>query len=225
LGAPGSGKSTTLRKLALELAQRALARPEAPLPLLVALGVWLGDESLSRFLAAHAPEIGWAAEALCKSNRLVLLLDGLNELPTAKRPQKAADLKGLCQRLEKLNARMAIVSSCRREDYVAELDLGFDTLTLEPLSPQRIRAALRQWIADRNLPDETADCLFWQLAGDERLSGVLNTWLSAGASEEVFWSASDPQEQEKVYKATTGEQDSLWRRHIPDPRSLLGLAW
>ena len=43
LGAPGSGKSTTLRKLALELARRALTDPEAPLPLLVSLGGWTGD--------------------------------------------------------------------------------------------------------------------------------------------------------------------------------------
>jgi len=224
LGAPGSGKSTTLRKLALELARQALADPKAPLPLLVSLGNWLGDQSLAEFLAEQAPEIGWAAEALCKANKLVLLLDGLNEVPAAKRAAKAAGVKSLCRKFEKLNPHAALFGSCRREDYAGELDLGLDTLTLEPLPPQRVRAALRQWMADCGQSEERADSLFWQLAGDERLSGVLKTWLAAGASEEAFWTVSSPQQEKQAYAKTSGEEDRLWSRHIPDPRSLLRLA-
>jgi energy-coupling factor transporter ATP-binding protein EcfA2 len=224
LGAPGSGKSTTLRKLALELAHQALADDRAPIPLLVSLGEWIGDEPLSEFLAVKAPEAGGVVEGLAKAGRLVLLLDGLNEMPTAKRAKKAADIRAFCTKLEKINPKTAIVGSCRKEDYAGDLDLGLDTLTLEPLSPQRIRAVLQQWVAERGQSVQTAERLFWQLAGDERLSGVFEKWEAAGASEEVFWTASSPQDEREVYAQTNGEDDRLWTEHIPNPRSLLKLA-
>jgi hypothetical protein len=71
---------------------------------------------------------------------------------------------------------------------------------------------------------ELADRFFWRLTGDERLAGVLEKWVSAGASEDVFWSASDPQEQKEGYAKTTSQEDELWRRHIRNPRSLVRLA-
>jgi len=77
LGAPGAGKSTTLRRLAADLARDASAKPRAPVPIFVSLGDWRGDERLSAFLAARVPEIGWAEPALAKDERLILLLDGL----------------------------------------------------------------------------------------------------------------------------------------------------
>jgi hypothetical protein len=57
LGAPGSGKSTTLRKLALELATRAREDPNAALPLPAALGDWRGDEPLADFLPVRRPRL------------------------------------------------------------------------------------------------------------------------------------------------------------------------
>jgi formylglycine-generating enzyme required for sulfatase activity len=221
LGEPGSGKTTTLRKLAAELAQRARQDPQAPLPLLAGLGNWRGDESLAEFLAQTVPEIGWATEALGQAGRLVLLLDGLNEVPTARRADKAAEVRRLP---DALDASTAIIVSCRREDYTGDLDLELDTLTLEPLSPKRIRDAVRRWVAIGGKPPELADRFFWQLAGDERLAGVLQKWVSAGAGEDIFWSASDPQEHKEVYARTSLKEDELWRRHIRNPRSLVRLA-
>jgi len=66
LGAPGAGKSTTLRRLAADLGRAALASPRAPVPIFASLGDWRGDEGLSEFLTAEAPEIGWAVQALSK---------------------------------------------------------------------------------------------------------------------------------------------------------------
>ncbi|MDZ4796764.1 MAG: SUMF1/EgtB/PvdO family nonheme iron enzyme [Bryobacteraceae bacterium] len=224
LGDPGSGKSTTLRRLALKLAGESLADARAPLPLLADLGKWLGDEQLSEFLAQQCPEAGWALEALARNGRLILLLDGLNEVPTGKRATKATEIRRFSRKLEKLSAQTALIGSCRQQDYVGDLDLGLDTLTLEPLSPQRIRAALRQWMTDRGETPERADRLFWQLAGDERLGSVLDTWLSAGAAEDAFWTVSDPREEQRAYKKTRGDEAALWRTHIPNRRSLLRLA-
>jgi hypothetical protein len=223
LGAPGAGKSTTLRRLAADLGRAVLESPQAPLPIFVSLGDWRGDEGLSEFLRAHVPEIGWAAQALSKEARLILLLDGLNEVPTARREAKAAGLLAFKDALAK---DTPCIVSCRRDDYVGDLDLGLDTLSLEPLTPQRIRQVLRHWLPDdaQGVEPGSAERLFWQLAGDERLAGVLATWVKAGSSEDAFWSVADPQQDEKAYAKTSVDQDEIWRRNVPNPRSLLRLA-
>jgi len=56
------------------------------------------------------------------------------------------------------------------------------------------------------------------------LAGVLATWLRADATEEAFWSVSDPGKDRKASAETSFTEDDLWRRHIPGPRSLLRLA-
>jgi hypothetical protein len=219
LGAPGSGKSTTLRKLAMELATRAQRDQKAPLPLLAPLGNWRGDEPIVDFLANTAPEIGWAVKSLSEAKRVVLLLDGLNEVPTGKRSPKAA---GILKFQDELARSTALIVSCRREDYTGDLDLGLDTLTLEPLSPQRIRAAVRQWVSQAGEPAETADKFFWQLAGDDRLKSVLDKWVAAGASEHDFWTAE--RVHPEAFNSISIAEDGLWRRHVRNPRSLVKLA-
>jgi len=145
LGAPGAGKSTTLRKLAADLARSAQADAEAPLPVLVSLGDWRGDESLTGFLAERIPAIARGIRPLSEAGRLVLLLDGLNEVPSAMRKVKAADMLTF---KDSLPRDTPYIVSCRRDDYVGDLELGLDTLSLEPLTPQRIRAVLRHWLPD-----------------------------------------------------------------------------
>ena len=224
LGRPGAGKTTTLYKLAIDLAQRAKADAGAPLPLLVSLGDWTGEEPLPTFLASHLPEIGWALNALSGAKRAVLLLDGLNEIPSQQRQAKAQQVRALMGRLEK---GAPVYVSCRADDYVGELDLGLDTLTLQPLSPPQVRAVLHHWFRLQfgDAGTERAERLFWQLAGDPALAGVLATWQTAGADEELFWIAEDiPRDHPKVYRKTTGQEDRLWRLHVRNPRSLIRLA-
>jgi hypothetical protein len=201
----------------------------------VSLGDWRGDENLRDFLAERVPEIGWAVAALSKAGRLVLLLDGLNEVPTAKRKTKAADVLAVKKGLTKTTP---FIVSCRRDDYVGDLDLGLDTLSLEPLSPQRIRAVLRHWLPDgaEGIAPGTADRLFWQLAGDERLADLLAVWQEAGAEEDAFWADADDWEDTRIYFSTSRTAHYLLRetifapshrfrrRHVLNPRSLLRLA-
>jgi hypothetical protein len=235
LGAPGAGKSTTLRRLAADLAKKAQSDHAAPLPLFVALGEWDGDEPLDAFVAAHIPEIGWALDGLARVGRLVLLLDGLNEVPTAKRKAKAEDVKGQIRRLGPASTaalsrshepppRAQIIVSCRRDDYRDELDLGLDTLMLEPLTPRRVRAALHQWVSDRGEPPPRAEQLFWQLAGDDKLAPVFAAWQDAGRGEDAFWAVSDPWNAEDIPDTIDWEGRWIWRRCVQDPRSLLRLA-
>jgi hypothetical protein len=224
LGQPGAGKTTTLRKLAADLARRALEDVDRPLPLLVRLGDWTGSEPFETFLAQRLPDVGGALLPLSRAGRLVLLLDGLNELPTAKRAEKVAAIRAL---LPALARDTPIFVSCRSDDYRGELDLGLDTLTLEPLSPERVRDVLKQWLCriDPHQGKARAERLFWHLAGDEALADVLRTWHAAGADEALFWTAEDiPRERPNVDGKTSDQEDALWQRHVRDPRSLVRLA-
>lgn len=224
LGRPGAGKTTTLNKLAADLAQRAKVEAAAPLPLLVSLGDWTSEELLPDFLADRLPEIGWALNALSRAKRAVILLDGLNEIPTHQQRQaKAQQVRALIGKLEK---DTPVYVSCRADDYAGDLDLGLDTLTLQPLSPPQIRAVLHHWLClDGDGGPERAERLFWQLAGDPALVEVLEKWRAAGADEELFWNAEDiPRNHPNVYGNTTDREDRLWRQHVRNPRSLILLA-
>lgn len=213
-----------MRKLAADLAGHALNDPTAPLPLFVRLGDWTGAEPFETFLAKQLSDLGDALLPLSGAGRAVLLLDGLNELPTAKRAEKAAEIRAL---IAELRQDTPVFVSCRGDDYRGELDLALDTLSLEPLSPERVRGVLRQWLCrtDPQQGEARAERLFWQLAGDEALAAVLETWRQAGADDVLFWTAEDiPRETPNVYGKTSGQEDALWRRHVRDPRNLMRLA-
>ncbi len=216
LGEPGAGKSTTLWKLALQLAERALESPAAPAPLFVELRDWKGSQPFGEFLAAVTP---YRAQQTGNGRGWILLLDGLNEMPAGElRKEKAKQIR-------ELRGVAGVFASCRAEDYTPELSLGCSTLRLAPLTPMRVRAALETWAANRpGIEPAEVDGLFWQIVGDERLKQVLQTWRDAGATEEEFWSAADPTDSEKAYGRTTAWEDQLWRDHIPNPRSLVRMA-
>lgn len=224
LGQPGAGKTTSLRKLAADLAGRALEDAAAPLPVLVRLGDWTGAEPFETFLSEPLGELGDTLIPLSRAGRAVLLLDGLNELPTGKRAEKVAGIRAL---IAELGQDTPLFVSCRGDDYQGELDLGLDTLSLEPLSPERVRGVLRQWLcrADPRQGEARAERLFWQLAGDEGLAGVLRSWRKAGADEVLFWKAENiPSKNPNVFGKTSLQEDALWRRHVRNPRNLVRLA-
>jgi hypothetical protein len=167
LGPPGAGKSTTLRKLAMDLIARAQANPDAPVPVLVSLGDWTEAEGLAAFLAdpRRVPHIGGTLMALSRHHRLVLLLDGLNEIPTGQRDGKAHQVQDYIAALAK---ETPVYVSCRTDDYRDALDLGLDTLSLGPLAPPRVREVLHLWFRLEYGEEgkARAEHLFWRLAGD-----------------------------------------------------------
>lgn len=134
-GAPGSGKSTLLRRLELDFASQALRSEDAaaklvPLTIFLqlnAFGQRTGDiPNPSDWVAEH-----WARmtnglldfEALLRQP-LILLLDGLNEMPHTNRDDygnRLAAWKRFLDQLALNHPSVRIIFSCRTQDYGTKL--------------------------------------------------------------------------------------------------------
>jgi formylglycine-generating enzyme required for sulfatase activity len=234
LGEPGAGKTTTLWKLARDALEAALVDEAAPIPLLVSLGKWTeADEALRPFLERQLGELGAHLGALLESWRAILLLDGLNEVPTAERAAKAAQVKAflLAQR------RLAAMVSCRELDYTGALSLDLDTVSIRPLDPARILDFVTGYLTAAFAASESnpaarvaagqarGEELFWRLAGGQDVRRAWQAWQAAGASLSLFWSASEiPRANPDIYSGTTAAMDRAWQQAVHDPRSLIRLA-
>ncbi|MGE0130264.1 MAG: SUMF1/EgtB/PvdO family nonheme iron enzyme [Blastocatellales bacterium] len=215
LGEPGGGKTTTIWKLAADLVAEAAQDREAPIPLLIRLGRWTdADQPLNDFIASQLGDLGASLDLLLDEKRAALLLDGLNELPAGQRDIKYPQVRRL---IEQHPALLAVVS-CRELDYTD--DLGFDRINITPLDPLRIRE-----FAGRYLGAEKGEALFWRLAGGDDVRTLWEVWQKAGATFELFWTATDiPRENPNVYGATSGEQDRVWKEKVRGKHTLMELA-
>ncbi|MGF1504733.1 MAG: TIR domain-containing protein, partial [Anaerolineae bacterium] len=221
LGDPGSGKTTTLWRIAADTAERAKADPSAPLPVFVRMGEMGQYATLE---AAIRDELGALAEhydALVEEGRLALLLDGLNELPKENRTENAQAARALEQRAQE--AGTVAVVTCRELDYTGPLDLGIDDrVTVEPLDPVRIHRFIEGYITE---PEEAASQLFWPMAGEEALNFWQRFQNKVGETFAVFWLASQLPEGKKwgQYSWETYTWDN-WLKRRAEPRSMLQLA-
>lgn len=226
LGEPGAGKSFSLQRIACELARAAQADASRPVPVLAAMGLWnkpLEEVSLEAFLASQldVPLEDW--HALVGEGRALLLLDAINEIPPGQRKAKVAQIKALVR-----DTRLAaVVLSCRERDFEADFQLPFDRLKLLPLRPVQILEFLRRTLAlvyGAEEGERRAQDKFWQIAGGDFGREVWRTWEAAGASFELFWSATEiPRKDPDVLSNTSGEQRAWWRR-AQSQRGLIRLA-
>lgn len=225
LGEPGAGKSFSLERFAFEHAQLALADPKQPIPLLVPMGRWTREaESLEDYIARQLNELGRYVGELRSAGRAILLLDGLNEIPSGQRDMKAEQV----QRLAMDERYAGVVVSCREKDFQADFKLPFDTLTLQPLSPVRIYEFMHAYLKLLRGPSDgpaIAERRYWELAGGDALHEAWKKWRSAGASFELFWNADEiPRSDPDVYSKTTAAQAAAWEKARFDTRGLIRLA-
>ena len=196
LGEPGSGKTTTLWRLVHDYAQAAKKEATAPLPLLVALGGYTGPE----------PLLDYCQKALAlpllpclRQGRLILLLDGLNEMPRRDYAERVARVQQLLADYPDL----PVVVTCRALDYVETLAL--EKLEVKALDPIRQLAYLQRYLGQ-----DEGEKLFWQLVGSHEVAELWQTWQAAGGDWTAFWTAEKM--PDTVYQKTSGAQDELWAR-------------
>jgi formylglycine-generating enzyme required for sulfatase activity len=216
LGDPGAGKTTTLWKILSDCALKAKVDPSAPLPVFVRLGA-LGEFTLEEQIRKQLGPAAAYYATLLDENRLVFLLDGLNELTAARRDAHLREIRALLEDCWKANMVAAV--TCRELDYTGALDLGLpgQAVILE-LDPIRIQQFVNAYIEESGKGDE----LFWQLAGENALKRWEDFNVSVGEPSEVFWLKNELAKGKKW-----GYINSKWVRWLKErqhPRSMLALA-
>ncbi len=165
LGEPGAGKSFSLRRLSALKALQAQEDSTAAIPLLVELGDWIedvNDQPFEEFLRNALKPLDADLNELLATGRAFLLLDALNELPTAQQSEKIKPVKKWIK-----DQRLAgIVISCRQRDFTDDLKLDINTVTIEPLDPTSIYQFVQRYLAviDPDNAKTLSEKLFWQLA-------------------------------------------------------------
>lgn len=147
LGEPGSGKTITLAQLAELLLERATKDPAAPVPVVALLSSWAQDRRpLREWLGpelrrSYGLSADWVTELLA-AGRLILLLDGLDEMKADAREACRAEILR-CR--EQGGVRLAVC--CRTEEYAAlaqKFTLG-EAIRILPLTPGQVQTYVAAW--------------------------------------------------------------------------------
>lgn len=155
LGEPGSGKTTTLWRLVYDYALAARGDPNAPIPVLVPLGGYSGQESALEYATQQAGCLASFLPAYLARGRAVLMLDALNEMPRDGYKDRVGRVHGLLGSFP----RAAVVVTCRALDYMDVL--GLERLEIRPLNAKQQREFLRRYLGQVD-----GERLYKLLAGD-----------------------------------------------------------
>lgn len=125
LGAPGAGKSTSLKKLAMEE-----ARGGRLIPLYVELGAYRGDLLQLVESYFHGPRSRQTIQYLLGTGKCLVILDGLNETGEHYRAL-IEEIRSVVQQKGFADNRWII--SCRSYNYGGELNNIFTPMEVQPL--------------------------------------------------------------------------------------------
>ena len=138
-GKPGSGKSTALEMFALDAARIAVDDDRAPVPVLVRLRRY--RHSMPRLVCDALAEHGWhwspdTLDDELEATPLLLLFDGINELPNADARHELAAFR------RRHRATSMVFTS--RDGLALDADLA--TLVLQPLSAPQMRRFVNAYL-------------------------------------------------------------------------------
>ena len=140
LGAPGSGKTTMLLELARQLIQCAREDVTQPIPMVFNLSSWTESKTLADWLAQELNNLysvpRKTAPDWVKGNKLLLLLDGLDEV----RQESRVKCVEAINEFRKQNGLTSLAVCSRSQDY-ADLNakLSFEgAIEVQPLTQKQI---------------------------------------------------------------------------------------
>lgn len=190
LGAPGSGKSYTMLQMARALIQDVERDPSKPVPVIVNLSTWSEKQlNLSDWLASELKTHFTINSRLVlqwlNDRRLLLLLDGLDEVSETARPNCVAKINQFITDY----SVPGIVICCREDEYLQlpnRLNLG-GALRLKALSDTQIASFLRQSDADVESLKEaiTTDAELLEMARTPLMLSVMVQAYQDAAIEDI----------------------------------------
>jgi predicted NACHT family NTPase len=196
VGKPGSGKSTVLQRFRWELALEALKDGDRPIPILVQLR---SDRSIVQAICTEfrqaklrvSPE---EVDDLLLDDKLLLLLDGVNEIPS---PQRRQDL----QEFRDNNSDTRMIFTTR--DLTLGVSLGIEKqLEMCALTQPQMREFVH-----KHLPQH-GDLLLRQLR--DRLREIAETPLLLWIMCEVFQSTGEiPQSKGELFQKFDRQYDDF----------------
>ena len=167
LGDPGSGKTTTTKRIFREIVQSEPTEHNShiDLPILVVardlgpgeaiasriasiLGVeYKEDEGTTRIGAQSKAErsrilLNFIVESM-QDKRLLIIVDGIDEMQQEARLSLEQDVAQIINSLR--NAQ--VILTCRSGDYVRQIE-GCDVLEIQPLSDAEVRTISEMWASD-----------------------------------------------------------------------------
>ncbi len=140
LGAPGSGKTTMLLELARQLIERARQNETEPIPMVFNLASWTEKLTISDWLAQELNNIYYVprktAPDWVKGNKLLLLLDGLDEV----RQESRAKCVDAINQFRKEHGWTSLAVCSRSQDYEdLQTKLAFDgAIEVQPLTQKQV---------------------------------------------------------------------------------------
>ena len=212
---PGSGKTTTLQQLAIDLARTAQDDTVVPLPVFVPLRSYSGETPFAEFVRGQLGPLQSQYKRLLKAGRLVLLCDALNEMQRSGNGRNLFDeVRGY------LRDRRPWVVSCRARDYQEELEglVEVGKVRLKPLDLPRIKDVI-----DRRLHDEpTRAAALW---ADLKGSGdLLVAWqaFEKTSQPDDFWTGN--RLPENLWFSWMSKPRDAWNDMLRDHRRMLHLC-
>ena len=206
LGEPGAGKSTVLQYIALCFASQGWARErldldENRIPVRVELRAYDGSVRLDDFLVdqlyrAYVPE--QEARDWLKNGRLAILLDGLDEVPEARRSQVVAGIAGFAAQPGYRECRIVVTSRIAGYEEIGSGEPAFGRYTICPFNgAEDALPYVAGWLAalgtaTAETAQDQAQALLDRMQGQQGLRRVMGNPLLLRLAVAVYVETGEP---------------------------------